>query len=250
MLSYLQYLISAKTLHDIHSPFVFKLHNEVTLSSKYYYDFEEIERFFHPLITDKTMVSNLGAAHASKFFFRPTVAQIVQKFEPSRRVAHLLYKLVDFFHPQSIAVLGGNVGLATHYLAKGWHKSRLLSIEPCQALAQLSTSIAKDLPQLRVINTDWQQGTDAIIKTFPQLDFLWLNTRYADSMYTAWQSSLTILHSQSVTVFHLRYRNEAMEQMWKKVIADERVRFSIDLWEVGIVFMDEKQPKQHFVLRW
>jgi hypothetical protein len=68
-------------------------------------------------------------------------------------------------------------------------------------------------------------------------------------MYTAWQSCLPALHSGSVAVFHLRYRNSAMEQMWKKVIADERVRFSIDLWETGLVFMDEKQPKQHFVLR-
>jgi hypothetical protein len=249
MLSYLHYLISAKTLHDIHSPFVFKLHNEVTLASKHYYDFDEIERFFHPLITDKSMVSDLGAVHASKFFFRPTVAQIIRNFEPSRQIAHLLYKLADFFHPQTIAIMGGNVGLATRYLAKGWHKSRLVSIEPCKDLAQISDSTAQGLPQLRIVNTDWQSGAAAVTKVFPQLDFLWLNTRHADSMYTAWQSCLPALHSGSVAVFHLRYRNSAMEQMWKKVIADERVRFSIDLWETGLVFMDEKQPKQHFVLR-
>jgi len=58
------------------------------------------------------------------------------------------------------------------------------------------------------------------------------------------------LYNQSVAVFHLRYRNRAIEQLWKKIVADERVRFSIDLWEVGMVFMDEKQPKQHFILRW
>lgn len=196
------------------------------------------------------MVSDLGAVHASKFFFRPNVAQIIQHFEPSQRVAYLLYKLVDFFHPQTIAIMGGNAGLATRYLAKGWHKSRLLSIEPCKTLAQLSESTAKGLPQLRVINTSWPEGADTIVKTFPLLDFLWLNTRHADSMYTAWQNCLDALHSQSVVVFHLRYRNKAVEEIWKKVIADERVRFSIDLWEVGLVFMDEKQPKQHFVLRW
>ncbi len=196
------------------------------------------------------MVSDLGAVHASKFFFRPTVAQIIQNFEPSQRVAHLLYKLVDFFHPQTIAIFGSNVGLATRYLAKGWHKSRLISIEPCKELAQLSDRTAKGLPQLRIIHTGWQQGAEAVVKVFPQLDFLWLNTRHADSMYSAWQACLPALHSQSVVVFHLRYRNQAIEHLWQKIKADQRVRFSIDLWEIGLVFIDEKQPKQDFVLRW
>lgn len=250
MLSRLKYLISARTLHDIHSPFVYRLHNEVILPSKYYYDFEEIERFFRPLTTDKTMVSNLGALHVSKFFFRPTVGQIIRRFEPSQRLAHLLYKLADFFHPQTVALMGGNAGLATRYLAKGWHKSRLVCIESCQDLARLCDRTAYGLPQLRVVCTEWHEGAAAIRKVFPQLDFLWLNTRHADSMWQAWQGCLPALHNRSIAVFHLRYRTDAIEQMWQKVVADERVRFSIDLWEAGLVFTDEKQPKQHFILRW
>jgi hypothetical protein len=250
MLSRLHYLFSAKTLHGIHSPFVFKLHNEVILPNKYYYDFDEIAKFFHPLITDKTMVCDLDVVNASRFCFRPTVSKIIQHFEPSQRVAHLLYKLVDFFHPQTIAIMGGNVGLATRYLAKGWHKSRLICVEPCRQLAQLSNRTAEGLPQLRIVYANWQQGADAIVKDFPQLDFLWLNTRHVDGMFAAWQGCMPALYNQSVAVFHLRYRNRAIEQLWKKIVADERVRFSIDLWEVGMVFMDEKQPKQHFILRW
>lgn len=250
MLDYLSHLLSAKTLHGIHSPFIYQLHDEVILAEKHYYDFDEIESFFRPLTRDKTAIKNLGAADTPKFFFRPTTAQIIRRFEPSLRTARMLYKLTDFLRPQTVAVVGCNAGIAVRYLSKGWHRSKIIGVEPCLELAQLSERTARDLPQLRIVCADWQTGCNAIVTMFPQLDLLWLNTRHFESMYAAWESCLPALHEGSTVIFHLRYRSKSMEKMWKKIIADTRVRFSIDLWQAGIVFLDPKQPKQHFRLRW
>ncbi|MCS7018787.1 MAG: hypothetical protein RMJ87_12415 [Cytophagales bacterium] len=250
LVNYLRYLLSAKTLHHIHSPFVYRLHSQIVLPRKQYYDFELLRQFFRPLTIDKTTISNLGAVEVSKFFFRPTVSAIIQNFEPSQRVAELLYKLVDFLHPQTILVAGCNAGVAIHYLAKGWHKSKLVGIEPCQPLAQLTEKTASAFSQVQILHADWQEGIQTAAQFSPVLDLIWLNTRHAESMYFVWKNCLPILHHQGAAVFHLRCRTSAMEQMWQQIIAEERVRFSIDLWEVGMVFIDNRQPKQHFVLRW
>ncbi|MCS6967037.1 MAG: hypothetical protein RMJ44_02750 [Cytophagales bacterium] len=246
--SFLHYWLKAQTLHSIHSPFVFQLCDQVILANKHYYDFDEIETLFEPLTNNNTLIDQLGETDFSDSF-RPTVRQVIHRFEPSESVRHLLYKLVDFFCPQTVVVMGSNTGIATRYLAKGWHKSRLLSIEPCKQLAEISTEMMRDLQYVEIINENWQTGIATVIKKLTPIDFLWLNARHAGMNYIIFEQLVSALHSQSVVAFHLPCRALA-EPLWKQVVANPHVRFSIDLWKIGLAFFNRQQPKQHFVLRW
>jgi hypothetical protein len=40
-----------------------------------------------------------------------------------------------------------------------------------------------------------------------------------------------------------------MEHAWKKIIDDKRVSLSVDIFEMGLVFLNKGVAKQHFIIR-
>jgi hypothetical protein len=51
---------------------------------------------------------------------------------------------------------------------------------------------------------------------------------------------------QSIFVFTDIRGNEERFAAWGKIIADSKNNISIDLFDIGILFFDQKKPKEHF----
>ena len=45
------------------------------------------------------------------------------------------------------------------------------------------------------------------------------------------------------------HRNRQNEADWEKLIADEKVRLSIDCWRFGMVFIMDRIKKEHYILK-
>jgi len=57
-------------------------------------------------------------------------------------------------------------------------------------------------------------------------------------------------HSESIFVFDDIHWSEGMEKAWKEICQNPKVRLSLDLFHLGIVFFREEQhEKEHFLLR-
>jgi len=57
------------------------------------------------------------------------------------------------------------------------------------------------------------------------------------------------LNTDSFIVFDDIHWSLGMEEAWKKIIADKRITLSVDIFEMGIVFLRKGVEKQHFVIR-
>ena len=51
-------------------------------------------------------------------------------------------------------------------------------------------------------------------------------------------------------IFDDIYWSKGMEEAWKVIIQDNRVSLSIDLFEFGIVFFNQRMQKEHFIIRY
>ncbi len=66
-----------------------------------------------------------------------------------------------------------------------------------------------------------------------------LNNTYINSLF---------LNSKNIIIFK-NIRNTKAIKHWKALIQNQKIIFSIELFELGIILLDPIAPKQHFILK-
>jgi hypothetical protein len=64
------------------------------------------------------------------------------------------------------------------------------------------------------------------------------------------EQCLTRAHNDTVLVLDDIHWSRGMEEAWEQVKAHPRVTVTIDLYNMGLVFLRSEQAKEHFVLRY
>lgn len=75
-----------------------------------------------------------------------------------------------------------------------------------------------------------------------KIDFIYLNDTDEKKIITA----LKYMHNDSVLVLNNLYKTK---ESWQKLKDHSQVRVSINLFQLGVIFMREEQEKQHFTIR-
>src|SRR5476651_1851461 len=117
---YLWHRLKAKTRHDLHSPFVYRL------ADKTIYDFDaktvydEVESIRRGLLNDNRIitVTDLGAGSHLNSSRTKKISDIARNALKPRKLAQLLYRLTSDLQPRTIIELGTCLGITTLYLQK------------------------------------------------------------------------------------------------------------------------------------
>ncbi|MFH1004360.1 MAG: class I SAM-dependent methyltransferase [Bacteroidota bacterium] len=264
LFKYFRYLLSSKTLHKIHSPFVYELTEKVIFCDKHFYAFDEIELLRERLLHSEKIikVKNFGTGKSGE----KKISSIVRHSAKSFKYGKLLFLLVNYFHPQTILELGTSLGISTLYLASANKKSKVITIEGCPTLAN---EARKNFKSLGLNNIESVVGnfdsvlSDVISKlsvapieyksishcTNCQLIFFDGNHRKTSTL-NYFSQCLKIADNNSVFVFDDIHWSNEMEEAWKEIKKHSRVTVTIDLFFLGIVFFRNEQAKQNFVIRY
>jgi predicted O-methyltransferase YrrM len=262
LLDYLIFWFSASNAHGLHSPFVFQLYNQVIASDKEYYCFREIEELRWQLSLDKTYleINDLGAGSKVLTSHQRSISQIINTSTSEPKVAQLIFKLIDFFQPQTILELGTCLGLTTLYMYEAMpSKSIIYTFEGSKELAEKAESIATQYIKNKVEQTEKKIKTvignldETLLKTITEVDkldfvFFDANHRQAPTLQY-FEICLAKAHENSVFVFDDIYWSMEMKAAWQQIQAHPRVKVTVDLFALGLVFFTEKQAKQHFKLK-
>ena len=258
LLDYLQFWFRASNSHGIHSPFVFQLYNEVLFAEKEYYCFSEIEKIRDKLRSDNTslIVKDLGAGSKVMPTEKRTIGQIAQNSTSKPQIAQLIFKLIDFIQPQTVVELGTCLGLTTLYMAEAMPlQSKLYTFEGSENMAAKAKEIAKKHFAEGQKNIEFVIGNidDTLpqkIKEISRLDVVFFDANHRQTPTLKYfEICLAKAHQDSLFIFDDIYWSEEMKTAWKHVQAHPSVTLTIDLFDLGLVFFREKQPKQHFKLR-
>jgi len=251
---YLKHRFTAKTRHGVHSPFVYKLIDEIIYDFHAKKEYREIEELRTALLNDARIVrvTDLGAGSHVNNNKEKAVSTIARNALKPARLAQLIFRLAQHFSPATVVELGTCLGITTAYLAKAAPQAHVISIEGCPETAAVA---AENLGRLNISNVELQTGNfdtvlPAILDQQESLDFVFVDGNHRkDATLNYFEWCLPKLTEDGILIFDDIYWSQGMKEAWQQIKADPRVTVTIDLFWIGLVFVRNGQVKEDFKVR-
>jgi predicted O-methyltransferase YrrM len=257
LLHYILYFLKAGNAHGLHSPFVYQLFTEIISTDKWYYDFDTIEDIRANLLNDTTKITitDFGAGSKNSTNPQKMVSDIAQRSVSQPYVSQLLFKLIDFFQPQTIIELGTSLGINTLHLAfSAVAQAKIYTFEGCPQIAEKAKEVFKLTPkvskQINLIVGNIDDTLPKELKKLNKVDFVFFdaNHRYQATI-NYFKLCLEKVDDDTIFVFDDIYWSAEMTKAWREIQIHEKVTVTVDLFQIGLVFFRKTQEKQDFVLR-
>ncbi|WP_214227036.1 class I SAM-dependent methyltransferase [Pedobacter sp. B4-66] len=251
---YLKHRFTSKSRHGTHSPFVYKLTDEVIYDFKSKIEYKSIEAQRKKLFNDDSLVTvtDLGAgSHLNKNRTKK-VSQIAKNALKNPALAQLIFRLAKDNNPKSIIELGTCLGITTAYLSKACPEAEVITIEGCPETAKVAYNNFKELD---LENVELQVGNfdvllPDVIANAEKLDFVYIDGNHrkeATLNYFKW--CLPKVHENSLLIFDDIYWSKGMKEAWEEIKNHPDVVVTVDLFWIGLVYFRKGQAKEHFKIK-
>jgi len=254
--AYLKYLLRSGNEHSIHSPFLFELYTKVIRDhNDHHPDYAPLKRLRKQLLSsDKIIeIQDFGAGSRVNKSNLRKIKAIAKNAEKPAKFGRLFHRLVRRFEPKTIVELGTSLGLTTLYLSKASPNSQIISFEGCPETATVARenfeANSGDNIEIVLGNID-QTLPDKLKMLSKAIDFLYVdaNHRYEPTV-RYFEECLPYATNDSVFIFDDIYWSSEMTRAWEYIKSHPRVRLTVDLFWIGLVFFRQEQVKEDFTLR-
>ena len=254
------------TGEGIHSPYLFELVRFILRDRNAYYCFADIERRreFLKACEDELDVVDFGSQGSREGkHVRRKVSDIAKTHLERPEVGQLLFRLVNWVgehekRPLEIVELGTSFGITTAYLASADSRNAVQTYEGSGEVLKVAQGVWR---ALKLENIRWIEGN--IDQTLLNLDHsLLLNNAparvdiaYVDANHTYEATMryadflLERLNQKGVLAIDDIHYSEEMERAWNELKTDPRVTTTMDLYHLGLVFVDPHYLKRHYKIR-
>lgn len=246
------------TGEGIHSPYLFQLVRFVLRDENSYYCFADIERRRELLLAceDTLDVVDYGSAGSKEgTHVQRRVCDIAKTHLESARVGQVLFRILNFMgeeqkRPLEILELGTSLGVTTAYLASADSRNRVVTMEGSEAVLKVAQGIWRTL---RLENIEWQVGNidDTLYRyARERVDFAYVDANHtyeATMRYTDYL--LDRMAEKGIIAIDDIHYSEEMERAWKELKQDPRVTTTMDVYHMGLIFVDPHYLKRHYKIR-
>lgn len=251
---YLKHRLTAKSRHGTHSPFVYRLADEVIYDFHDKSEYKNIELQRKKLFSDESTitVTDLGAgSHLNKNRTKK-VSQIAKNALKSPRLAKLIHRLAKDTSPKTAIELGTCLGITSAYLSVACPDAEVITIEGCPETANVARKNFEDLDlnniELHVGNFDLILPD--IIAKQPSLDFVYIDGNHRkDATLNYFKWCLPKITEDSLLIFDDIYWSKGMKEAWEEIKNHPDVTVTVDLFWIGLVYFRKGQAKEHFKLK-
>ncbi|MCD4663796.1 MAG: class I SAM-dependent methyltransferase [Bacteroidales bacterium] len=251
---YLSYRFFSKTKYDIHPPFLFDLITQVFEDKKKYPDYIKVETLRKELIGNKRKISveDLGAGSVVDKGEQRAISQITKYSSKPLKYGRLLYRLTNYFKPDTILELGTSLGLSSAYMVFGNAASQVTSIEGCPNISGLAAENFKKLSidNINLITGNFDEILPDVLNSLKHLDFVFIDGNHRkEPTIKYFEQCLSKINNDSIIIFDDIHWSEGMEAAWKYIKNHSSVILTIDTFFMGFVFFKKELSKQHFILK-
>ena len=250
------YLTSANGKgHGIHSPFVYDFITLVLNDRRSFYAYEKLELLRSRLLMEQAeiVVDDFGAGPASHEGKSRTISSIAKNAAKPRKLAQLLFRVVNHYQPKNILELGTSLGISTGYLAMGNCRS---TVYTCEGAPGIARTARKNFTELELANIAITEGNfdDTLPSLLAQigtvdLAFVDGNHRKAPTL-KYFEAIFEKAGENSILIFDDIHWSAEMEEAWTIIKQHPGVLLTIDLFFLGFVFLSKEfKAKQDFVIR-
>ena len=256
--SYIKFLWNSKNDHGVHSPFVFELITKCFYNKKKYPQYKVLKSYRNSLLKNKNTIEVTDFGAGSKVFKSNTRAinKIAKTAGISSKRAQLLFKIVNYFQPETILEIGTSLGLATSALALGNSKAKITTLEGCSNTLEISkkmfqlSSFNFNTNNINFINTEFSLFLKKIKPQTSNLQLIYFDGNHSQKATLAYfELLLPTISNNSVWIFDDIHWSLEMENTWQIIKNNPKVTVTIDTFQWGIVFFRTQQEKEHFTIR-
>ena len=237
--------------HGIHSPYLYYLVRFLIYDDTPYYCFADIERLRRRLLADerKIYVEDLGTGVSGE----RRISDIASSSLMPQKQAQMIFRLLNYLHPDTCLELGTNLGITASYMSKAVGKNgKVFTFEGAKELIAVAK---KNWQKLACENLTAVEGN--IDLTLPQflekvetVDFAVVD---ANHTYEATMRYFSLLlekcNAKSILMFDDIHYSKQMNRAWQDIKNTESVTTTMDFCDFGLVFFDPQYMRKHFKLR-
>jgi predicted O-methyltransferase YrrM len=249
-IAYLKHQLTANNRHGTHSPFVYKLADEVIYDFSDKKVYRELEEQRKKLFNDGSYlaVNHQEDDSTSRKNSSQQVKVLAKSVLKKPRLAQLIFRLAQYGAPKQVMVFDANFGISAAYLAKACPLAKVTAIENCAGSATVANQMFEDLG---LNNVTLLVGNFAeLLPTNTLLDFVYIDGNQSQQSILAYFNwCLPQLHEQSIFICNDIHKNEGMEAAWAELKKHPQVTVTIDLFWLGLVYFRKGQAKEHFKLK-
>lgn len=250
ILSYLSYFFNSKSKYKIHSPFVFNFIKQILESNIENTNTTKLINFYKKQYKFINYCNNIGAGSSVLNKINEPTKSYIKKVGIPKKYGKVLMQLAKQFQNKTILELGTSLGVSTSYLLSS--NNNIISIEGNKDIFLLTNNAFKHLNfnNVSLINDDFDHALENILIHNNNITMFFIDgnhTKKATLKY--FNTILPYIKEDSIIVLDDIYWNKEMFEAWHEIRANNKVKLSIDLYRIGILFFRQEQKEQeHFTL--
>ncbi len=250
--SYIKFFFKSTNAHGVHSPFVYDLVTKCFYDRKNYLKYATLEKIRKTLQTssEEIEITDFGAGSRVFKSNKRKVSAIAKNAGISVKRQKLLFRVVQYFQPNSILELGTSVGLSTAALAFAKPDAKITTVEGCPNTSKVASALFDKFKLKNIIHQNKKFDAFFNENTNEKFDFVYVDGNHNKENTLKYFEELTARATNStVLIFDDIYWSQEMTEAWKTIVANQKVSVSIDTFYWGFAFFREEQRKEHFTIR-
>ncbi|HWR32182.1 MAG TPA: class I SAM-dependent methyltransferase [Chitinophagaceae bacterium] len=257
-IKYLKYYFSSSNGkgHGIHSPFIFEFITKVLRDNKTYDACNRVENLRKQLMNNSRslVVEDFGAGSGLLKTNQRSIQSITRYTAKSKKYGQLMYRIAQFYQPQTILELGTSLGITTSYLALAQPGARVVTAEGSNEIAAAAQQNFQQtgINNIEIVKGNFDDTIGGILSNFDSIDLAFIDGNHRQIPTERYFNQiLTKTQNDSILIFDDIHWSREMEQAWANIKEHPSVRCSIDLFFIGIIlFRREFREKQDFRIRY
>ncbi len=247
---FIKYLIGAKHWrgHGVHSPFMYDFVRNTLMKAHKQPNSRLYERAFNKIAPKYIEQSTFGAKCKSGCITSNTQ---FRKISITPKYGKLLNNIVKNYQPRHILELGSGLGVSSFYLAYQNLKTQIVSVEGMSSYASISSKCmeALDIKNVSIKTCSFEDYLNCLDKEL--FDLVFIDGSHSYSSTISYVDGI-MRHTSSnafIIIDDIRWSAE-MQLAWNKIKEHSKVRVSVDLGRMGMLFLNPELQKEEYVIRY
>ena len=158
----------------------------------------------------------------------------------------LLFKLIRKFRPSFCLELGTCLGISASYQAAALKVNgmgKIVTLEGAESLASLAERHFQSLSldNVKVVIGRFQDTLDEVLNEYKSIDYAFIDGHHDEKATLAYfEQIIPFLSEGAILVFDDISWSDGMKRAWKTIIADKRVKISVNLRQIGFCIIDSR----------
>ena len=223
----------------VHSPFVFDLITNVIGDTFAYYSYKDISLIRKKLLNKNKLVFCQGK--------QITVKKAIQQYGISTKEGEFLFRLTNRYKPRKIVAFGSSLGLIPLYLSRYDSTVQCVTMESEPDFAKTAQRLLKkETNQSHQIRTgSYRELASKITEKITSIDCIVFDKNIEISDIEAiFNHFQPYIHAKTFLVLADIRSSIEKKRFWKQMCRHPRVTVAVDLYHMGLLFVDPRLHKR------